>query len=69
MNLPNAARMKSFLARTSLHATMVLAISLLLVVGFALNSRKPGGPQSVNPFTGQTIAPNNPLWHIPLTTP
>jgi RHS repeat-associated protein len=25
--------------------------------------------QSVNPFTGQTIAPNNPLWHIPLTPP
>jgi len=27
------------------------------------------GGQSVNPFTGQTIAPNNPLWHIPLTPP
>jgi RHS repeat-associated protein len=25
--------------------------------------------QSVNPFTGQTIAPSNPLWHIPLTPP
>ena len=27
------------------------------------------GGQSVNPRTGQTIAPNNPLWHIPLTPP
>lgn len=27
------------------------------------------GGQSVNPFTGQTIAPNNPLWHMPLTPP
>ncbi len=27
------------------------------------------GGQSVNPFTGQTIAPNNPLWHISLTPP
>lgn len=25
--------------------------------------------QSVDPFTGQTIAPNNPIWHIPLTLP
>jgi len=39
-------------------------------------SRYPGGyvnysnasvpPQSVNPFTGQTIAPSDPMWHIPL---
>jgi RHS repeat-associated protein len=26
-------------------------------------------PQSVNPFTGQTLAPNDPFWHIPLTPP
>lgn len=56
MNLPIASRIKVYLAKTSLHATIVIAASLLLLIGYAFNPRRPGGPPSSEAHVG----PNSP---------
>lgn len=56
MNLPIASRVEVYVAKISLHATIVIASSLLLLIGYAFNPGRPGGPTRSEAHVG----PNNP---------